>query len=214
MRTYLLAAACLALASCAAQKALPQYTEAEKEAQRHSISYWQPDTAKPVTPPHAEPRMKPNFLQRLFPSKQQVAGNQVAVMGQPVPYHAQPVPKKCKGCVFNTVAGNQTNAAKKAQVLGDGASVKGDTKAKGNAAVSQDSSTQNALTGAGNQSATKGNNTATTQTKQDTTKEASDWKAELAKPSGKVIAGVLTLVLVGGCVYLIAAYKRRKALQA
>jgi hypothetical protein len=40
MIKYLLLATSLALASCATQKALPHYTEAEKQAQRESISWW------------------------------------------------------------------------------------------------------------------------------------------------------------------------------
>jgi hypothetical protein len=87
MRHYvLLAAASLALASCATQKALPQYTEAEKAAQRGDISYWQPTPAPADTAGHTKPPLnlllppvaapdslrfievsrKPNFLDKLF----------------------------------------------------------------------------------------------------------------------------------------------------
>lgn len=50
---YLLAAACLALASCAAQKALPQLSEEQKRANERGIAYWQPDSASQAdTVPH------------------------------------------------------------------------------------------------------------------------------------------------------------------
>jgi hypothetical protein len=45
-------AACL-LASCSATKPLPQYTEAQKAAQRQAIGYWQPDTT--ATTPKLSP---------------------------------------------------------------------------------------------------------------------------------------------------------------
>lgn len=135
--------------------------------------------------------------------------------GVATPTNATQVPRKCKGCTFNTVAGDQTNAAKKAQLLGEGASVKGDTKAKGNAAVSQDSSTQNALTGEGNIAATKGNNNATTQTKQDTSKEALGPLAVLANNATSWLPWVLGAVAVGcvgyGIYYFWFLIPRRKS---
>jgi hypothetical protein len=83
---YLLLGVSLALASCADQKALPQYTEAEKAAQRGGISYWQPapapaDSSAHTKPPYAvqlppiaapdslpfiEVSRKPTFLDKLF----------------------------------------------------------------------------------------------------------------------------------------------------
>jgi hypothetical protein len=52
------------------------------------------------------------------------------------------LPRKCKGCTFNLVAGNQTVAGKKAQVAaGDGATASVIEKKAGPAQVASDSST-------------------------------------------------------------------------
>jgi hypothetical protein len=201
MRTYLLLAVGLALASCT--------------------------TTKPKSPPPAEPiGLDTAPLTDLGTTPPQMVVARPASMFdkllgrtpkpwvvQPITAHRSPdigngpVPRKCKGCVFNQVAGNQTNADKKAQVLGEGASVKGDTKAKGNAAISQDSSTQNALTGGGNIAATKGNNNATTQTKQDTTKEAPGVLATIAEK----LTGPLGYVVAGVGLFLFIAWRKKKA---
>jgi hypothetical protein len=86
MKKYLLLGLGLALASCVTQKALPQYTEAEKAAQRGGISYWQPTPAPADTARHTKPPLnlllppvaapdslpfvavsrQPNFLDKLF----------------------------------------------------------------------------------------------------------------------------------------------------
>jgi hypothetical protein len=55
MKKYLLLGASLALASCASTKLLPHYSEAQKQAQRQDITYWQPEPAKPDTAGHTKP---------------------------------------------------------------------------------------------------------------------------------------------------------------
>jgi hypothetical protein len=196
MRTYLLLAVGLALASCSTTK-----PKAAPVAAEH-VLLLPTDTARV---PHVPP-IRTGFLGLLFPSK------------KPTPVATAQVPRKVKGnLTINYVQGNQSNqrAGKKGQVLGDGASVKGDTKAKGSAAVSQDSSTQNALTGAGNQSAIKGNNNATTQTKQDTSKEAPGPLAVLANNATAWLPWVLGAVAVGcvgyGIYYFWFLIPRRKS---
>lgn len=53
MTKYLLLGLGLALASCAAQKALPQLSEEQKRANERGIAYWQPDSASRAdTAPH------------------------------------------------------------------------------------------------------------------------------------------------------------------
>ena len=107
--------------------------------------------------------------------------------------------------------GDATIASKKAQVAaGAGAVASVIEKKAGPAIVASDSSTQNVVLGGGNIQATNGNNNTPNLTAP--VQEAADWRATLAKPFGAVGAGVLTIVLVGGCIYLIVAYKRRKVL--
>jgi hypothetical protein len=213
---YLLPLACLALASCAAQKALPQYTEAEKAAQRGGISYWQPDsTSCADTLPHtprwavAVPPVKvdsvivewqPTFLEKLLGL-------------QPKPYHVAVVPARIgKKSTINVYHNSTvTNAEKKAQVaVGAGATASVIEKKAGPAQVASDSSTQNALLGGGNLAAVRGNGNTLPQTA--TTQEAADWRATLAKPAGYVLAGLGTVLIVGGAIYLIVAYRRRNLL--
>jgi hypothetical protein len=227
MRTYLLAAACLALASCAAQKALPQYTEAQKQAQRENISYWQPDTAHPATPPHAEPRMKPSFssiLPSINERKIKEPENKtapVALKGlfsflkgrkatkETVQNSPYPAPKKCKGCVFNTVAGDQSNAGKKATVLAEGATNIG--KAKAPVATGEARATDQSGTGAA--STIEGNGNAPVLT--NTAPPKRSWQEALADnltgPLGWVV-GLVALAGVGyGIYYFWFLIPRRKA---
>ena len=70
--------------------------------------------------------------------------------------------------------------------------------------MASDSSTRNALLGAGNLAAVHGDGNTLPQAT--TTQEASDWKATIAKPTGEVANVVTGLLLVGGCLYLINAY--------
>jgi len=44
------------------------------------------------------------------------------------------------------------------------------------------------------------------------TQQAADWLATLVKPVGYVVAAVGTVLIVSGCIFLIAAYKRRNLL--
>jgi len=247
MRKYLLAAACLALASCSATKPLPQYSEAEKEAQRQAIGYWQPDTAAttPKLSPVAQAKLdakhrrgqmpaplagdggpRPLDEALAMPPAQPQPGRSVAFWQKLNPFRSKPtakpvmlstveasLPRKCKGCTFNVVAGNQTVAGKKAQVAaGDGATASVIEKKAGPAQVASDSSTLNALTGGGNLAAVQGDGNTLPQTT--TTQQAADWRATLAKPVGYAVASVGTVLVVGGCIFLIAAYRRRKKLLA
>jgi hypothetical protein len=242
MRAYLLLAAGLALASCAAQKALPHYTEAEKQAQRESISWWKPapppaqyrvpaadsaeatkyeampDSLPFVKVPQAAQKPtqtyeveggKKGFLARLFwpgvPKKPVSAG----VAKHP---NATQVPRKCKGCTFNVVAGNQTNAAKKAQVLGDGASNTQTGKKSGDIIKADSGAIVSKVGGPGNIQTTRGNNNAPQLSAP--VQEAADWRATIAKPVGYALASMGTLLIVGGCIVLIAAYRRRHKSQA
>jgi hypothetical protein len=121
------------------------------------------------------------------------------------------VPRKCKGCTFNLVAGNQTVAGKKAQVAaGDGTTASVIEKKAGPAQVASDSSTLNAVLGGGNLAAVHGDGNTLPQTA--TTQQAADWRATLAKPAGYALAAVGTMLIVGGVIFLIAAYRRRNKL--
>nr|GFD13901.1 hypothetical protein [Tanacetum cinerariifolium] len=154
MRHYLLlAATSLLLASCASTKPLPQYTEAQKQAQREAIGYWQPEPDKrdSTAGPRIEPGSQADLIRQIFEGKAPVVQVEAAPdslkfvkVPKPatrrlfglLPAKAAPlsqvggvgggVPRKCKGCTFNVVAGDQNNVAKKGQALGAGASVKGD----------------------------------------------------------------------------------------
>jgi hypothetical protein len=243
-------AACLALASCSATKPLPQYTEAQKAAQRQAIGYWQPDTTatapklspvaqakldakrhrgqvpalaaaednpRPLDEPLALPPAAPQpgrsvaFWQKLNPfrSKQPAAASPLSPLSLEGGAGGG-VPHKCKGCTF-IIGDNTTLAGKKAQVAaGDGATASVVEKKAGPAQVASDSSTLNTLTGGGNLAAVQGDGNTLPQTT--TTQQAADWRATLAKPAGAVLAGALTVALVGGCIFLIAAYRRRKQL--
>jgi hypothetical protein len=193
MRTYLLLAVGLALASCTTTKPKPAPVTAEH------VLLVPTDTARA---PHVPP-VRLGIMGLLFPKKQPAQADT----------HVRQLPGKCKGCTI--VYGNATVAGKKGQVLGDGASVKGDTKAKGGAVVSQDSSSTTALTGSGNQSTTKGNNNATTQTKQDTQQEAPGPLAVLADNATAWLPWVLGAVAVGcvgyGIYYFWFLIPRRKS---
>jgi len=251
MTKYLLVAACLALASCSATRPLPQYSEAEKEAQRQAIGYWQPDSTatapklspvaqrkldakhhrgqapdplatdespRPLDEPLALPPAGPQpgrstaFWQKLNPFRsKQTTAEKRSEASRLTDNHVRQLPRKCKGCTFNVAAGNQTIAGKKAQVAaGDGATASVIEKKAGPAVVASDSSTLNALTGGGNLAAVHGDGNTLPQTA--TTQQAADWRATLAKPAGAVLASGLAVVLVGGCIFLIAAYRRRKTL--
>jgi hypothetical protein len=121
------------------------------------------------------------------------------------------VPNKCKGCTFNLVAGNQTNAEKKAQVLGDDATNTQAAKKSGPIIKADSGAKVNTLVGPGNLQATNGNNNTPTLTALE--QQAADWRAMLAKPIGKVAAGLVVAVVVGGTVWGIVVWRKKKALQ-
>jgi len=217
MRHYLLLGIGLALASCAAQKALPQYTEAERAAQRGGISYWKPDsTSQADTVPHT-PRWAvkvpasavdsivveraPSFIDKLLGRT-------------PKPYHVAVTParigKKSTVNIYNAPATVTTIGKNATGAVGAGAVASVIEKKAGPAIVASDSSTSNAILGGGNIQATTGNNNAPQLTAP--VQQAADWRATLAKPTGYVLAALGTVVIVGGCIYLIAAYKRRNLL--
>jgi hypothetical protein len=222
------------LASCATTKPLPQHAQAQPD----SITAWQPapapakylipatDTthAGPQTfeampdslpfvkvpqPPHKPTEnyeiegSKRGFLARFFLRSKL----ETPVLGGVA--NATQVPRKCKNCTFNVVGGNQTNAAKKSQVLGDGARNTEVGKNKAPAIISSDSSTQNALLGGGNIQATTGDNN--TPQLVAPVQQAADWRAMLAKPAGIVGAGIVGLLVVGGLGYLLVLRRKKKA---
>jgi hypothetical protein len=219
---YLLAAACLALASCASQR---QHAPTRPPAEAVSAV---PDegpaympgqlTQQPETPSITASKTRKGDETKMapIPSKNGFLGlfgrKQTKEVVQNSPYLPS---KKCKGCTFNLVAGDQTNSVvgKKATgAVGTGAVASVIEKKAGPAQVASDSSTQNALLGAGNLAAVRGDGNTLPQTT--TTQEAADWRAMLAKPAGEVAATALVLLLVAGAAWGIIAYKRRKALSA
>jgi hypothetical protein len=107
--------------------------------------------------------------------------------------------------VTTTTLGKKSTGA-----VGAGAVATVIEKKAGPAQVASDSSTQNALLGGGNLANVPGDGNTLPQTA--TTQEAADWRATLAKPAGYVLAGLVTVLIVGGVIFLILAYKRRNLL--
>ncbi|MGI4862757.1 MAG: hypothetical protein ACRYFZ_02465 [Janthinobacterium lividum] len=102
-------------------------------------------------------------------------------------------------------------AGKNAQLAaGAGAVTSHIEKKAGPAIVASDSSTLNAIAGGGNLAAVHGDGNQLEQ--HATTQQPPDWRAMLAKPVGAVLASVVAVSLVGGVIFLIAAYKRSKKL--
>jgi hypothetical protein len=216
---YLLLAASLALASCAAQKTLPQYTEAEKAAQRGGISYWQPDsTSRADTLPH-QPRwavaVPPVKVDSIIVEPHRTLLDKL-LGRKPAPYTVKSAPltvgkKSTVNNYYGPATVTTTTVGKKATAAtAEGAVATVIKKKAGPAIVASDSSTQNAILGGGNIQATNGNNNTPQLTVP--VQQAADWRATLAKPTGYVLAGLGTVLLVGGCIYLIAVYKRRNLL--
>jgi hypothetical protein len=237
MRKYLLLGTCLALASCATQKALPHYTEAEKAAQRDAIGYWQPEPAKldSTSGPRVEPGSHADLIRRIFEGKPPVV--QLEPEATPDSLRFMKVPKpaprrlfgllpakkpasptaalgKCKGCTFNVAYGNQTNqqVGKNGQLLEQGASNTQTGKKSGDIIKADSGAIVSKVAGPGNNQTTRGNNN--TPTLSAPVQQAADWRATLAKPAGYVLASLGTVVIVGGCIFLIAAYRRGKKLEA
>jgi hypothetical protein len=124
------------------------------------------------------------------------------------------LPRKCKGCTFNLVTGNQTNstAGKKATLAaGDGATASVVGKKAGPAIVASDSSTLNAIEGGGNLAAVHGDGNQLTQTKADI--EPPGIGATIAKaiagPTGIMLAVGLSI----GAIYLLVLWRKKKAVE-
>jgi len=232
MTKYLLAAACLALASCAAQKALtPQAEKAppsisaaaqrKLDARHHRGQAPAPlvtdgglrplDSTVAIPYATPQPGRSTPFWQKLNPFRSKQPAAQPLTQQVTTPN----IPRKCKGCTFNVVAGNQTVAGKKAQVAaGDGATASVIEKKAGPAQVASDSSTQNALLGGGNLAAVHGDGNQLEQ------------KAELPPETGfpntldKIFGGAVAALLTGGAIWfgfpvlwpwLVGLFKRRKS---
>jgi len=241
MPKYLIIIAGLALASCAAQKALPQLSEEQKRANERGIAYWQPEptpadstplvhrppvwtpddslrwalhkqahqvdsstaSLSSLTSPVTKPRRR---LLGLLPAKkvasspQKVASDKLA---------DGKLPRKCKGCTI-VYGDNNTVADKKGQALGAGASNTQTGKKSGDIIKADSGAMVNKVAGPGNAQGTRGNNNTPMLTAP--VQQPPDWRATLAKPAGYVVAAVGTVLIVGGCIFLIAAYKRRNLL--
>ncbi len=226
MTKYLLAAACLTLASCAAQKALPHLTEEQKRANEQSLSFWQPQPAPADTARHTKPPLnlllppvaapdslrflevsrKPNFLDKLFnhtPKTTVYVGNGPIKTG------------KKSNVTINNVGHSQSNTSSSTGKNGTSATGAGATstqveKPKGPVGTGTGDVTDQA--GAGAASTIKGNNNAPVLT--NTQAEAPDWKAQLADslatPVGKVVAVMLVGLLAYGS-YRLWPLLRRKS---
>ncbi len=200
MRRYLLAVAMLSLAACSTSRHAGEGIGYTPNHLTRQLPVPAPDSEP--TPPHAEPRAKPSFFHQLFPGKQPAPAAQASDWVTPASGHASQVPKKCKGCTFNLVAGNQTNAGKKAQVAaGAGAVASVTGKKSGPAVIASDSSTLNAVAGGGNLAAVQGDGNTTTLTKQDTTKEAPGLLATIANNATAWLPWVLGGLAVAGIGY-------------
>jgi hypothetical protein len=201
---YLLLGFGLALASCASQR--PPFTSHVPEtahpdegpAYTPDALTQRADSSSKALSALTSPVDKPGLLRWIFPAK-----------ALPLPdINAPQLPRKCKGCTI--VYGPATVAGKKATVAaGENAVASHIEKKAGPSIVASDSSTQNAVLGGGNIQATNGNNN--TPTLSAPVQQAADWRAELAKPTGKLIAGALVVVLIGGGVYGFILWRKKKA---
>jgi hypothetical protein len=223
------------LTSCATIKPLPQHSAAEQDAQ--SQSYGQPQPTRPdsTSGPRIEPGSQADFIRSIFeghpPVVQQDIPSDVVAAPDSLPFvkvpkktslfrrlfpakqqsvsdtHVGNMPRKCKGCTINVVAGDQHNSTtgkKATSATGAGAVATVIEKKAGPAIVASDSSTSNAILGGGNIQATTGNNNTPQLTAP--VQQAADWKATLAKPAGYVFA--IGLV----CLIIFLLIKRRNSL--
>jgi hypothetical protein len=200
---YLLLDLGLVLASCASQRP-PLTSHVPEKAHTDEGPAYTPDaltqradTSSKALSALTRPVDKPSLLRWIFPAKV-----------QPLPdINAPQLPCKCKGCTI--VYGDATVAGKKATVAaGENAVASHIEKKAGPAVVASDSSTQNAVLGGDNIQATNGNNN--TPNLSAPVQQAADWRAELAKPTGKLIAGAL-VVLIGGGIYGFILWRKKKA---
>jgi hypothetical protein len=200
MRTYLLLAVGLALASCTTTKpkSLPP-------AEPIGL-----DTAPPTdlgtTPPKMVVARPASVFDKLL------GRTPKPWVVQPITAHRAPdigngpVPRKCKGCVFNQVAGNQTNAGKKATATaGDDASVLQAGKKAGPVVLADSGATVQVATSGKGQAAAAGKDVSQQQT---TTKAGLPWARIVM---GAVGGGFLIWVLFfGGGGVLLALWRKNK----
>lgn len=200
--------ASLLLGGCAAQHHLTparpprpeRFSQAELDRTRYETV---PDSLAPAA--GSDARTKASVLQRW---RQQFQHDAARTQTGPAT-----MPRKCKGCVFNTVAGDQTNstAGKKATVAaGDNAVASHIEKKAGPAVVGSDSATLNNV-GTGNLAATNGDGNTTTQTKADVEPPSigATIAARLTGPLGWAL-GVAALGVMGYGVYRLWPLLRRK----
>jgi hypothetical protein len=227
------------LTSCATIKPLPQHSAAEQDAQ--SQSYGQPQPARPdsTSGPRIEPGSQADFIRSIFeghpPVVQQDIPSDVVAAPDSLPFvkvpkktslfrrlfpakqqsvsdtHVGNMPRKCKGCTFNVVAGDQHNqqVGKNAKLLGDGASNM-QTGKKSGAVIKADSgaTVYNAETKKGQAAAGHG----ITQ-QQPTAPSLLDQIKAHALLLGAAVAFILFLTSGGGA-WLVALLPRRKDKQA
>ncbi|MDJ0367374.1 hypothetical protein QMK33_19675 [Hymenobacter sp. H14-R3] len=210
MKHFLLLAAGLALASCAAQRQLTPLRPSATDVvsllnQARPTNGGPPYEARPSTiapPPSFDARGKTpaqsyrkqgRILRRWQRQFQRAAARTKAAPAV--------VPRKCKGCTI--VYGDATVASKKATVAaGDGAVASVVEKKAGPAVVGSDSVSQNTV-GTGNLAATNGDGNTTSQTKADVEPPGvgATIAAAFAQPLGKVLAVVVLGGVIGGVVW-------------
>jgi hypothetical protein len=229
------------LASCTSTKPLPHYTAEQQAEQRASIGYWQPEPAKrdSSSGPRVEPNSQADFIRRIFEGKPPVMQVQVEATPDSLPFvkvERQPSwlarlfghkPQtaiyvgqssikagKKSTITINKVAGNQTTqqVGKKGQLLGPGASNTQTGKKSGDIITADSGAIVSKVGGPGNTQTIRGNNNTPTLTAP--VQEASDWKAELAKPAGEVAATAVALAVVAGLGYLFFLWRKKKAAEA
>jgi hypothetical protein len=234
MTKYLLLGLGLALASCATQKALPQYTESEKAAQRGGISWWQTDPAPTKADSTSGPRIEPNsqadLIRAIFEGHPPVVQLEVEAEPGTLPFVEVPKPArrlfgllpakkpasasaalgKCKGCTFNVAYGNQTNSVtgkKGNSATGDGATATAIDKVKAPTALGDSASaTDNTKQGQRGGAGASGKNAKAEAT---TVKPKFPWAAVIG---GVFCFGFLVwMIFLGGGGMLAVPLVRRKS---
>jgi hypothetical protein len=210
MKSYLLLAVGQALDSCAAQQQLTPGADVQPLGHSQPIAKRDSTGLVPdslVLVPYAQPQPGRGaaLWQKLNPFRPAAAAPQ-ALAGMPT--------RIGKKATLNVYYGTTTitNAGKKSTVAaGAGAVATVIEKKAGPAVVASDSSTLNAVAGGGNLAAVQGDGNTTSQTKQDTTKEAPGPLAVIADNA----TAWLPWVLGGGAVVGIVIFLiRRKATNA
>lgn len=196
MRIYLLAAACLALASCAHPKTPP------------------PPKAEPIGL-DSTPKLDSVVVARPASFLDKVLGR------NPKPWHVQPITahqpinigRKSSVAMYYGTA-NVTNAGKKAQVAaGKGATLSNIGKKAGPSVVASDSVQLNAIAGGGNLAAVNGNGNDLEQI------HTPPPKSGFPNTLDKIFGGAVAALLVGGAIWFgfpilwpwfVGLFKRRK----